>query len=164
MQTIDPPASLAADASDMEKGIFKVDVSEYVKRCNRLRANLESAFTLILGQCNDITPVQLEGLLNWEAMDHASEVIHILNMVKSISHQNRSQMYHPLSLYLTKRSVYRPQQGPHTKNAQLVKKLKYRVEVVEEIVGETGMESKLVAYELTKYFKEIVVDPSYSTP
>ena len=61
MKKIDPPACLEADASDVEKEIFKVDVSEYVKRCNRLRANLESEFTLILGHYTELTRMQLEG-------------------------------------------------------------------------------------------------------
>ena len=40
-------------------------------------------------------------------------------------------MYHPLYMYFTKRSAYVIQKGPHMTNAQLVKKLKSRVEVVK---------------------------------
>ena len=60
MKTIDTLESILADAPDVEKEIFKVDVLEYVKRRNRLRANLESELTLIMGQCNKLTRIQLE--------------------------------------------------------------------------------------------------------
>ena len=67
-------------------------------------------------------------------------------------------MYHPLSLYLAKRSVYKLQQGTHMPIAQLVEKFKARVEVVKEIGGAIGTDSKFVEDELTKYLKEIAVD------
>ena len=62
MKTIKPPAGLAADATDVENEIFKVGVLGYVKQRNRLRANLEWAFTLILGQCTELTWMQMEGI------------------------------------------------------------------------------------------------------
>ena len=50
--------------------------------------------------------MQLEVIRTWEAVEKTSSFIHLLKMVKSLSHQTMSQMYHPLSLYLAKRSVY----------------------------------------------------------
>ena len=52
-------------------------------------------------------------------------------MVNSLTHQTTDQKYHPLYLYLAKNSVYRLQQVPQITNAQLVQKLKARVEVVK---------------------------------
>ena len=48
------------------------------------------------------------------------------------------------------------------KNAQLVEKLKARVEVVEEIGGSIGAEPNLIKDELSAYFKEIGVETSNS--
>ena len=121
------------NSTDVNKEIFNVDVSKYVNCQNRLRANLGSDFTLILGQCTKLTHMQLEVLLTWEAVDDRSNVIKLLKMLKILSHQTTDQKYHPLSLCMSKRSVCRLQQGPHVTNAQLVDKLKERVEVVEEI-------------------------------
>ena len=142
MKTIDTLESILADAPDVEKEIFKVDVLEYVKRRNRLRVNLESELTLIMGQCTKLTRMQLEVLLTWESVDDISNVIKLLNMAKSLLHQMTSQMYHPLSLYLEKISVYGLQQGPHMTNAQLLEKLKARVEVVKDIGGYIITDSK----------------------
>ena len=62
---IDPLEIIATNSTDIDKEIFNVNVSEYVKCCNRLRSNLESAFNLFLGQCTELTLVQLEGLPTW---------------------------------------------------------------------------------------------------
>ena len=56
---IEPLEILATGATEIDRDIFKVNVSEYVNLRNRLRANLESEFTLILGQCNKLTRMQL---------------------------------------------------------------------------------------------------------
>ena len=85
--------------------IFKVNVSKYAKRRNRLRANLESDFTLILSQCTELTGMKLELLSTWEAVDYSSDVIQLIKMVKCLSHQTTDQNYHPLSLYMAKKSV-----------------------------------------------------------
>ena len=45
MKMIPSPLIIGEDATDMDKGIFTVEVSEDVKRCNRLQANLEKLYT-----------------------------------------------------------------------------------------------------------------------
>ena len=112
-KTIDPPAGLATNATDVDKENFKVDVSKYVKRRNRLRANPESAFTFILGQCTKLTRMQLEGLPTWEAVDDSSDMIKLINMVQGLSHQTTNQKYYPLYLYMAKKIVYGLQQPAH---------------------------------------------------
>ena len=78
---------MVEDDTDMDREIFKVEVSENVKRCNRLQDNLEKTYTLILGQCNKITHMQLEGLPELEATDDVSDVIKLLKMIKSLKQQ-----------------------------------------------------------------------------
>ena len=43
LNTLNPLAILDTRATDVNKEIFKVDIYEYVKCRNRLRANLDSA-------------------------------------------------------------------------------------------------------------------------
>ena len=87
-KTIKPPASLETNATDVDKEIFKFDVYDYVNHQNRLRANLESDFTLILCQCTGLTQMKIEGLPTWEAMDDSSDIIRMIKMMNSLSHQN----------------------------------------------------------------------------
>ena len=126
---------METNATDVDKEIFKFDVSDYVNHQNRLRANLESDFTLILGHCTELTQMQLEGLPTWEAMDDSSDIIIMIKMINSLSHQTTDQKYHPLSLYMAKKRVFGLQQGPHMTNAQLVEKPKVRVEVIDTRIG-----------------------------
>ena len=48
MKTNPPPLSMGEDATEADKEIFKMEVSEYAKRRNRLRSNLGKIYTLIL--------------------------------------------------------------------------------------------------------------------
>ena len=58
-KTTPPPSSMGEYATDMDKEIFKVEVSDYVKCCNRMQDNLEKSYTLILGQCTALTHTQI---------------------------------------------------------------------------------------------------------
>ena len=142
MKTIDPPETLETSATDVDREIFKVDFYEYMKQQNILKANLESFFTLIFGRCTKLAHMQLEGLKNWGTVGRISNIITLLNMVHSMSHHTTDQKYHPLSLYMTKNSVYELKQGLHMTNTQLVENLKARREVVEEICRSAGVETK----------------------
>ena len=46
---------MGEDTTDVDMEILKVEVSKYVKRCSRLRSNIEKVYTPILGQCTEIT-------------------------------------------------------------------------------------------------------------
>ena len=102
--------------------------------------------------------MQLEGLPTWEAMDDSSDIIIMIKMINSLSHQTTDQKYHPLSLYMAKKRVFGLQQGPHMTNAQLVEKPKVRVEVIEEIGGAIEADTNLVKQKLAAYLKDIMVD------
>ena len=56
---------MGEENTDVDKESFKMKVLGYVKRRNRLRANLEKIYTLILGQITEPTRMKLEGLLDW---------------------------------------------------------------------------------------------------
>ena len=98
MKTLDHPSSMGEDATDTEKEVFKVEVYEYVKFRNILKANLEKSYKLILGQCTDLTYMQLEGLQDWEATNDTSNVIKLLKTIRSLTNQDTYQKYHLLSL------------------------------------------------------------------
>ena len=99
MKTITPPSRIGVGATDLEKYIFKVEVSECVKRRNRLQDNLEKRYTLILGQCTELNHMNLEGLPEWEATYDTSDGIKLLKIIQSIAHQETDQQYYPLYLY-----------------------------------------------------------------
>ena len=70
--------------------------------------------------------------------------------------------YNPLSLYMSNKSMYGLDQGPHIKNAQLVENLKSRVEVVEEIIRSVEFDRNLMEDKVSAYLKDILVSPSYA--
>ena len=75
--------------------------------------------------------MKLKGLPYWESAVDTYDVIKLLKMIKSLSHQATDQKYHPLSFYTSIKFIYWLQQGPIMINAHLVEKLKALVAVVE---------------------------------
>lgn len=59
MNAFAPPSILGEDATDMDKEFFKVEVSEYVKRRNRLQSGLKKSYKLVLGQCTNTISMQI---------------------------------------------------------------------------------------------------------
>uniref|UniRef100_A0A7S4MQV7 Uncharacterized protein n=1 Tax=Odontella aurita TaxID=265563 RepID=A0A7S4MQV7_9STRA len=115
---------------------------------------MESSYYLMIGQCSKITRTKLHSIGKWEATNDAYDAIKILKLIKSLSHRTTDQKYFPLSLHMAKRSVYTPRQGPYTTNSQMVKNLKARVEIVQEIGGTIGEDTKLVEAELKVHLEE----------
>ena len=72
-----------------------MEVYKYVKRRNRLQANLEKSYALILGQCTELTHMKLEGLPEWESTYDISDGIKLLKMIESLAHQATDQEYYP---------------------------------------------------------------------
>jgi len=68
-----------------------MEISEFIKSQNKLRANLESAYTLLLGKCTEITQTHLQGLRKWETVNGALDAIDLLKIIKSLSHQSTEQ-------------------------------------------------------------------------
>ena len=64
----------------MYKEVFKVDVSDYVKRRNRLRDNPEKSYTLILVHFTELTCMQLKVIPDWEATYEVSDAIKLLKL------------------------------------------------------------------------------------
>ena len=51
-----------------------------------LRANLESAFTLILSLCTKLNRINMERLLTCRAVDDSYDVIRPIKIIKSLSY------------------------------------------------------------------------------
>jgi len=75
LKNLAPPATLRSDATNVDKEVFKIKITEFVKLQNKLQANFESAYTLLLGHCNELTLTQLQGLSKWKATNDAPNLI-----------------------------------------------------------------------------------------
>ena len=83
-----------------------MEVSKYVNNRSIMRAKQEKIYTLILGQCTELTHMKLEGLPQWEAPDDIYNGIKLLKMIKNLAHQTIDQKYYLLYLYSSTKSMY----------------------------------------------------------
>jgi hypothetical protein len=51
--TVPMPDYISANASTTNKRVWERCIDEFVKRDNRLTANLETAFSLVMGDCTE---------------------------------------------------------------------------------------------------------------
>jgi hypothetical protein len=92
------PKDVAADAGATDKRIWERRVDEYVKCENKLAANCETVFSLILGQCSEYMRANLEGLGSYEKMNDGFDMIALIKAINGLTYQFDGQKYHSMAL------------------------------------------------------------------
>jgi hypothetical protein len=105
------PEDVAVDAGATIKRIWERRVEEYVKRENKLAANCETVFSLILGQCSEYMRAKLEGLDSYEKMKVGFDMIALIKAIKGLTYQFGGQKYHSMALHQAKKRFYNLYQG-----------------------------------------------------
>ena len=96
----------AQQVSYVEMEIFKNEINSYVKRKETLSANIQQAYSLVLGQCTQLMLNKLKCKENWDLIDSNQNVIDLLKEIKSITYNFEEQKYLPLSIHNAKASFY----------------------------------------------------------
>jgi hypothetical protein len=104
------PKDVAADAGATDKRIWERRVDEYVKRKNKIAANCETVFSLILGQCSEYMRAKREGLGSYETTKYSFDMIALIKAIKGLTYQF-DQKYHSMALHQAKKRFYNLYQG-----------------------------------------------------
>ena len=73
--------------------------------------NIKSIFSLVWGQCTDITRQKVEALSDFADMSSKGDGIQLLKAIKNITHNFQSQKYLPHAIHEAKRRIYMFNQG-----------------------------------------------------
>ena len=103
----------------VEDEIFKQEINNYVRRKNQLSANVQQAYSLVLGQCTEMMKNKLQSSTNWENISRKQDVISLLEEIKAITFCFEHQKYQILSIFNAKSSFYTFRQGSMTNIAYL---------------------------------------------
>jgi len=104
--TIVPPAEPGNNATDTEKRIWEKKVDTYVKRESIYEQNLETMYSVILGQCSDAMRAKLESQDEFERIADESDAVELLKLIKGIAFNFQSQKYPVQSVQETIRHFY----------------------------------------------------------
>jgi hypothetical protein len=130
------PKDVAADDGATIKRIWERRVDEYAKRENKLAANCDTVFSLILGQCSEYMRAKLEGLDSYEKMKGGFDTIALIKAIKGLTYQFDGQKYHSMALHQAKNRFYNLYQGREMTNAQFLDKFQTCVAIVDQLGGD----------------------------
>ena len=91
---IAPPPLAPLDLIAME--MSKLDLKEYHKRMKTSEANMGKVFSLVLGQCSQTIHDRLKALVQWEDVNHNTDVIELLQLIQT-SLYNHTTMKRPFT-------------------------------------------------------------------
>jgi hypothetical protein len=147
--TFAEPTDPVATATRTQVRIWEKQVDEHVKRGSMLTENLNTAYSLIYGQCSDAMRAKLESRPNHIAIEGAADSIGLLENIRTVMFQFQSQRYAPLALHEAKRCFYLFSQDRNTTCQQYHETFKNNVDVIEYCGGVVSKDTGLVDNELT---------------
>jgi hypothetical protein len=142
------PADIPTDASATYKRVWERCVDEFVKRDNGLTANLETALSLLMGQCTEFTRANIDALKDWKGIKDIFDLIRLIKAIKGLTYQFDGKKYHAMALHQSKKSLFGPYQGRDTRNAHYLDKFTTLVAVVEKYGGCIGKDDGAIQDEL----------------
>ena len=105
------PAAPSDNDTALLKIILNRKIDIYVKRDSILDENLQKAYSLIHGQCNELLKSKLKTSANWETVSSQYDMLGLLDAIKTIINKFEDQKCLPLSLHHAKRNFYAFRQG-----------------------------------------------------
>jgi hypothetical protein len=94
---VDPQAPTPAEI--VAKMISKGEIDSYIKRKLMLDDNVQKAYSLVLGQCTDLSQSKLKQQAQWAATSQDQDVIALTNLIKTITFRFEDQKFLLLALY-----------------------------------------------------------------
>jgi hypothetical protein len=137
-------------ASASEKRIWERRIDEYFKRQNRLIANCETVYALMMGQCTDYMRASLEATKGYSAMKDSFDMIKLIKAIKGLTYQFGGQRYHVMSLHQAKKRWYGMYQGQEMTNAHFLEKFNTNVSIVEQYGEDVGIDAAAINAELVE--------------
>ena len=86
-------------------------LSALLKQSNLLDANLQKAYTLVLGQCTELLQSKLKQHPDWSTLQVNQDILALLKVIKGITYKFEDQKYMPLALYNAKIVLFTLRQG-----------------------------------------------------
>ncbi|CAB9514293.1 expressed unknown protein [Seminavis robusta] len=128
---------------EVDKEIFKQEVSAFVKGRDKLKENRQNAFSLIWGQCSDNIRTKVKSSTSFDKLSAEADVIGLLQGVRTVMLQFQTRKYQPLAILESKRRVINFRQGKLTVG-EYYRLFKQKVEATEHNGGSFGYETTLI--------------------
>jgi len=143
----DLPADLETTASQAEKELWKLEISDFHTRRKLYASNKSALFAVAYGQCSEAMQAKLQATENFREIDTRSNLLELLNHVKMISHRFDSRTYLYEAVLKAKMSVLTFSQGEHETVPDYQLRLRETIAVAQHY-GAFVVDDILIKYEL----------------
>jgi hypothetical protein len=144
LQEYEKPTAPDPNASEIDKQISQVEVSEYVKDMRKLKAHRQRAVALVWGQCSDSIRSKIEGQTGYKEAMKGGDLIRLCKMIQAVMYQFKAHKKMSLSILEGKLRIYRYRQQPDQSTADYHKMFKRYVDAAEYNGGSFGYDKGLV--------------------
>ena len=128
----------------------------YVKRVHQLEANLEKAYSLIMGQCSEAMKAKLESRENYDDIHRKFDTLKLIIEIDMIIDKYEDNRYDCESYYTAQRGLWSCTQGPDMSDIDYLNKLKAKVDTLESYGIEIGNDKCLLS--LHRDYEELDLD------
>ena len=109
---------------------------EWQARTKELDESLSKTFTIIHGQCNRAMKAKIEEDPKWDTIDSACDPIGLLNIIKSVAHNNETQRNPIVSLILAQQRLMNMKQGDNQSNESYRLKFENQAGIIQNMGAE----------------------------
>ena len=145
-QPSDPPE----DSSRTVTKIWEIEITEYIKRRDKIKANLKKLFSLVWGQCTELMRTKLQQMPSFDQINAHQDSIGLIKLIKGLTFKFDLKQYAPMAMVNIDTRLYKFTQGRQVTDALYYEQFKSLVEVIEHYQGEIGHHPKLILQELEK--------------
>ena len=142
------PTDPALPATMTQRRIWEKGVDEHMRRLSMLRQDLETMYSVILGQCTDAMRARLESEGTFVQVARDSDAVELLKLIRGIAFNFQSQKYETLSVHEAVSHLVKLHQGKYTTCQGYLEHFNNAKDVLDHCGGTITAHPGLVASEL----------------
>ena len=144
MQPSDPPEQ----SSRTTTTIWEIEITEYIKKRDKIGANLKKLFSLVWEQCTELMRTKLQQMPSFDEINGHQDAIGLIKLIKGLTFKFDVKQYSPMAMVHIDTRLYKFTQGSQVTDALYYEQFKSLVEVIEHYQGKIGHHPKLILQEL----------------
>ena len=135
--------------------IWEKKIDLQVKRELSLKENLETYYSIIIGQCTEALTQEMKGKTVFETIDSSSDSIGLLNLIRGKMFKTNDQQYLPVTLHEALHQLYLLSQQKGQPNFEYYQRFQNNIDLITYLGASFGFHDSLIKENLAKIGKTL---------
>ena len=127
-----------SEPSWVDKELYKLQYSEYIKKLDKRSQVQAKVFPLVLGQCSCTICDRLEASANWNTVNTTSDVLALLRLIQTSMYTNSINRHLTHALYKAEAAHIKFRQSDDMTNSDFLVKFKSLIDIFVHAGGDPG--------------------------